>query len=165
MAGGVLRSVFGLESYAPRIRFRRNTRHGPAWFVEALFPGYPFARFNYAEEHRKVRHAAGVAGFFQFGERIAAVEEESMGVLHSLVGESGCMTVDPEPRFGEWVCGQQAMNGWQWLMGALEALEGALDGDTRGWVGSSFWESFKGRRSRVGMWGKGSGAASEFLVG
>ena len=32
--------IEGVEIYCPRIRFRKVTRRGPVWFLEALFPGY-----------------------------------------------------------------------------------------------------------------------------
>ena len=34
----------GFEAFCPRIRHQRRTVRGKVWFVEALFPGYLFAR-------------------------------------------------------------------------------------------------------------------------
>ncbi len=33
------------EVFCPRIRFQRRTPRGMVWFVEAMFPGYLFAKF------------------------------------------------------------------------------------------------------------------------
>jgi transcriptional antiterminator RfaH len=57
----------GVEAYCPRIRFRRTTRRGAVWFVEALFPGYFFARFAPAASLRAVRHARQVIRVVEFG--------------------------------------------------------------------------------------------------
>ena len=56
-----------LEVYLPRIRFKRSTRMGPAWFTEALFPSYLFARFDLLSSVRRVHHARGVTGVVHFG--------------------------------------------------------------------------------------------------
>lgn len=42
----LLRTIAGIEVFSPRLRIRRQTRRGVVWFVEALFPGYLFARFD-----------------------------------------------------------------------------------------------------------------------
>src|SRR5437868_15317244 len=66
-----LRKRFGIVCFSPRLRSRKLTRRGAVWFVEAMFPGYFFAQFDFVTERRRVEHAAGVRGLVQFGERIA----------------------------------------------------------------------------------------------
>jgi transcriptional antiterminator RfaH len=62
-----LEQELDIEAFAPRIRFKRATRQGAAWFTEALFPSYFFARFDLASSLKKVRYARGVHGVVHFG--------------------------------------------------------------------------------------------------
>ncbi len=64
-------SISEVEVFCPRVRFRKQTNRGPVWFVESMFPGYLFARFDYPALHRRVRQGPGVSGFVQFGDRLA----------------------------------------------------------------------------------------------
>src|SRR6266566_5595998 len=54
LAAIALRRQFGIECFSPRLRFRKMTNRGPVWFVEAMFPGYLFAKFVYSKQHRAV---------------------------------------------------------------------------------------------------------------
>lgn len=65
----------GVETYCPRIRFQRGTRRGKVWFVEALFPGYFFARFVPAVSVRAVRHSQNVIRIVEFGDQMSPVPE------------------------------------------------------------------------------------------
>ena len=67
VAAGSLRQLPGVEVFAPRLRFRKPTRRGPVWFVEALFPGYLFARFDWEAQAKAVQYAYGVLGIVHFG--------------------------------------------------------------------------------------------------
>ena len=67
VAAGSLRQVPAVAVFAPRLRFRKHTRRGPVWFVEALFPGYLFARFDWATQLKAVQYARGVTGVVHFG--------------------------------------------------------------------------------------------------
>ena len=71
IAGLCLRQFSEVEVFCPRVRIRKQTNRGPVWFVEAMFPGYLFARFDYPTLHRRVRQGPGVSGFVQFGDRLA----------------------------------------------------------------------------------------------
>lgn len=62
-----------VEAYCPRIRFEKATRRGPVWFVEALFPGYLFARFDPGTSLRAVQSSPNVSGVIQFGPEIPAL--------------------------------------------------------------------------------------------
>jgi transcriptional antiterminator RfaH len=89
-----------VEVFAPRIRFRKATRRGPVWFVEALFPGYLFARFPYPECHRFVRSCGGVSGIVHFGDRVPVLPDEHIAAL-----KAGCpnseTVLEPELRAGD----------------------------------------------------------------
>ena len=70
----------GVDVFCPRIRFEKTTRRGRVWFVEALFPGYLFARFDLAESLRAVQSSQQVSGLVHFGTDFptlnrAAIEE------------------------------------------------------------------------------------------
>src|SRR5438034_7393594 len=69
-----LRKQYQITCFAPRLRMRKLTRRGAVWFVEAMFPGYFFAQFDYVTERRRVEHAPGVRGLLQFGDRLAKID-------------------------------------------------------------------------------------------
>jgi len=77
----------GVETFLPRIRFRRTRRQGPVWVTEALFPNYVFARFNWHTQVRIIRHAAGVSDVVHFGKRWPTVPDEVMVDLRSRFGD------------------------------------------------------------------------------
>jgi transcriptional antiterminator RfaH len=53
-----------------------------------MFPCYLFARFDFAELHRKVRYAQGVSGIVRFGTRYPTIEEETLAPLWAETGAS-----------------------------------------------------------------------------
>src|SRR5260221_5470813 len=53
IAAACLPQTCEVEVFCPRLRFRKLTSRGPVWFIEAMFPGYLFARFDYANCHRR----------------------------------------------------------------------------------------------------------------
>ena len=70
------------------------TQRGPVWFVEAMFPGYLFAKFVYSEQHRAVESSHGIQGIVQFGDRLATLSENIVVGLQSTVGPEEVVTVD-----------------------------------------------------------------------
>src|SRR5438105_2686758 len=78
LAAIALRQRLGVPCFAPRIRYRKATRRGAVWFVEAMFPGYLFAHFAYRELHRQVKHSPGVTSIVRFGDRVAAISEATL---------------------------------------------------------------------------------------
>jgi len=101
MAAAALRKNLGIECLSPRIRFRKNTRRGPVWFVEAMFPGYLFARFVFAEMHRQVQAAHGVSTIVRFGSRVASIPETTIASLREASGQAEMIVFNPEPRVGD----------------------------------------------------------------
>lgn len=75
-AAHLRRMVEEIEVFCPRLRIRRRTRRGATWFVEALFPGYLFARFNPVRSMLLVRSVPGVQKVVGFGARIPAISRE-----------------------------------------------------------------------------------------
>ncbi len=94
LAATALRRQFQIECFSPRLRFRKMTQRGPVWFVEAMFPGYLFAKFVYSEQHRAVESSHGIQGIVQFGDRLATLSENIVVGLQSTVGPEEVVTVD-----------------------------------------------------------------------
>ena len=117
IAAASLRRNMGLECLSPRIRFRKNTRRGPVWFVEAMFPGYLFARFVFSEVHRQVQAAHGVSTIVRFGSRVASIPEATIASLREISGDEELVVFNPEPRVGDEV---------QIAEGALLGLEAVV---------------------------------------
>jgi transcriptional antiterminator RfaH len=109
-----LRKRFNIVCFAPRLRSRKLTRRGPVWFVEAMFPGYFFAQFDYVTEGRRVEHSPGVTGILQFGDRLATIDAATIAGLQQRVEADEVITIDPELRVGQEV---------QIARGPLQGLE------------------------------------------
>ena len=101
LAATALRRRFGIECLSPRLRFRRLTQRGPVWFVEAMFPGYLFARFVYSTQHRAVESSHGVRGILRFGQRLATLPENTIIALQSKAGAEEVVTIDSSPKIGQ----------------------------------------------------------------
>ena len=73
VAAGQLRNLEGVEVFSPRLRYRKATRRGKIWWVEAMFPGYVLARFDILEMERAVTFCQGVRGLVRFGSEIPPI--------------------------------------------------------------------------------------------
>lgn len=69
------------EVFCPRIRYEKSTRRGKVWFIEALFPGYVFARFDLANDLRAVNAASGVTGVLKFADQYACIADAEIAEL------------------------------------------------------------------------------------
>ena len=96
IAAAHLRQTSPVEVFLPRIRFKRATRQGMAWATEALFPGYLFARFDWHESLRLVRHSRGVRGVVHFGERWPAIPDDIIRELQQTIGATELRTIPAE---------------------------------------------------------------------
>jgi transcriptional antiterminator RfaH len=94
IAAACLRPISDLEVFCPRVRFRKHTSRGPVWFVEPMFPGYLFARFDYAIYHRRVRQGPGTRGFVQFGDRLGLLPDELIRELKARMGDDELVEID-----------------------------------------------------------------------
>ena len=101
LAATALRRQFGVECFSPRLRFRKMTRRGPVWFVEAMFPGYLFAKFVYAAQHRAVENSHGIRGIVHFGDLLATLPEHIVASLQSKVGAEEIVTLDCSIKVGQ----------------------------------------------------------------
>jgi transcriptional antiterminator RfaH len=77
------------------------TQRGPVWFVEAMFPGYLFAKFIYSTQHRAVESSHGIRGIVHFGDRLATLPENIVAALKSRVGAEEIMTLDCSIKVGQ----------------------------------------------------------------
>ena len=93
------------------------TRRGPVWFVEAMFPGYLFAKFVYATQHRAVENSHGIRGIVHFGDYLAILSENIVAALQSGVGPEEVVTVDSSIKIGQLV---------QITEGPFQGLEGVV---------------------------------------
>ena len=101
LAATALRRQFGVECFSPRLRFRKMTQRGPVWFVEAMFPGYLFAKFIYSTQHRAVESSHGISGIVHFGDRLAILPENIVTALQSSVGSEEIVTLDCSIKVGQ----------------------------------------------------------------
>jgi transcriptional antiterminator RfaH len=120
LAAAGLRQLLQIESFGPRVRFRKSTRRGAVWFTEAMFPGYLFARFIFATFHRQVEYAPGIRGLVRFGERVAALPDNAIETMREASGEQEVVTFDPELRIGDSV--QIAEGAFQGLQAVVTQL-------------------------------------------
>jgi len=101
VAATALRRQVGISCFSPRLRFRRATRRGAVWFVEAMFPGYLFAEFVYSRQCRQVEYSSGVQGVVRFGDQIATLEENTISNLRQTADEDEVVTFDPDLQIGQ----------------------------------------------------------------
>lgn len=101
IAADHLRQIPGTAVFLPRVRFQRKTVRGLAWFTEALFPGYVFARFNFQQQFRQVNHAGGVRGIVHFGDRWPTIPDEAIAELQLALGTENIHTITDPLAVGE----------------------------------------------------------------
>jgi len=101
LAATALRRQLGVKCFSPRIRFRKPTRRGAVWFVEAMFPGYVFAEFIFSRQHRQVEYSSGVQGVVRFGDQVATVDPSLIGSLQEKAGAEEVVTYNPEIEVGQ----------------------------------------------------------------
>jgi len=103
LAATTLRRQFAIDCLSPRLRFRKMTQRGAVWFVEAMFPGYLFAKFIYAKQRRAVESSHGVSGTVHFGDRLATLSEDVVAGLQARVGAEEIVTIDCSIEVGQLV--------------------------------------------------------------
>ena len=101
LAATALRRHLGIRCFSPRVRFRKPTRRGAVWFVEAMFPGYIFAEFTFARQHRQVEYSSGVQGVLRFGDQVATVDPTLIANLQEKAGDEEMVTFNPEIEVGQ----------------------------------------------------------------
>ena len=89
------------EVFCPRIRYEKSTRRGKVWFVEALFPGYVFARFDLVDDLRAVNAASGVTGVLKFADQFACISDAEIAEMRKEFPEEENEIRVIEPKIGE----------------------------------------------------------------
>ena len=69
IAAAILDRLNEVEVFCPRISQIKKTRTGKKRFVEAMFPGYIFAKFQFHAHSRQVVHSQGITRMVELGER------------------------------------------------------------------------------------------------
>jgi transcriptional antiterminator RfaH len=101
IAAACLRQTCEAEVFCPRVRFRKQTNRGPVWFVESMFPGYLFSRFDYTAIHRRIRQSPAISGFVQFGEGLALLPDTLVAEIKRCIDNDEILTVDPSLKPGQ----------------------------------------------------------------
>jgi transcriptional antiterminator RfaH len=113
-----LRERVAVEVFAPRVRAIQNTRRGLVVnATEALFPGYLFARFSYADQVRHVISTCGVTGVVAFGGNPPPIADPVIEYLRREVNEAGQTAAAPILAEGSWV---------RILSGCFQYIEGRV---------------------------------------
>ena len=91
----------GLEVFCPLLRFERARKSGRVRVLEAMFPGYLFARFCYGEQHRLVGASNGVSTIVSFGGIPAIVPEAIIAELRASVDDGEMIEIPTNLFIGE----------------------------------------------------------------
>lgn len=100
-AAHLRRALSEIEVFSPRLRIRKSTRRGAVWFVEALFPGYLFAKFEPASTMLAVKSSPGVRTIVTFGIHAPLVPDEVINHLRSQFDENESYEVPDIVREGD----------------------------------------------------------------
>lgn len=106
IAARAMEQLEGVRSFCPRLRYRKATRRGKVWWVEAMFPGYVFAFFSRAENERNIVHTHGVMTMLKFGDYVPEIPGSFIAELNEQMqqfkeGEEDTMTLEPAVNVGD----------------------------------------------------------------
>jgi transcriptional antiterminator RfaH len=103
VAASMMSSLLGIETFCPRIRFKRATPRGKVWFIEALFPSYFFAFFDPVTELRAVKSSHNVLNLVNFGNQLAQVPEEVIAYLQQEMSGDAIKSLETPIKEGDLV--------------------------------------------------------------
>jgi transcriptional antiterminator RfaH len=89
-----LRARHGIESFLPRIRYRRVEARGAVWTTEALFPNYLFVRCDLARAWQQVQCVPGVTELVRFGSQCPSIPGEVIEGLRALLGAQDVYVIE-----------------------------------------------------------------------
>ncbi|MGZ0654170.1 transcription termination/antitermination protein NusG [Coraliomargarita sp. W4R53] len=98
IAAAILNRLEEVEVFCPRISQVKKTRAGKKRFVEALFPGYIFAKFHYPTHSRQVIHSQGITRMVELGDRRVIPEriiEDLKASLPAGIIEAPDLSIEP----------------------------------------------------------------------
>lgn len=90
-----------MEVFSPRLRYLKKTVRGKVWYVEALFPGYVFARFSLGQWLRAVNYTNAVLRVIHFGGRYPTVPQEIIALWRERVDGEALITVQEQLEAGD----------------------------------------------------------------
>jgi transcriptional antiterminator RfaH len=91
-----LKARHGIESYLPRIRYRRVEARGAVWTTEALFPNYLFVRFDLARACQQVQCVPGVTELVRFGSQYPPIPGEVIEGLRARLGAQDVYVIEEQ---------------------------------------------------------------------
>jgi len=91
----------GVETFVPRIRFRRKTKNTAMWVTEALFPSYFFARLHPKHSIRLLEYSHGVIGVVHFGDHWPSIPDQVIQNLSVTMGGNNICTISDDITPGE----------------------------------------------------------------
>ena len=97
-------TAWGVETFAPRIKKRRNDPYPgskPVFISQSLFPLYLFARFDAGRMLHKIYYTRGVRSVVSFNGRPLPVEDEIVRLIQSRVDDGGFVQLYEELKSGE----------------------------------------------------------------
>lgn len=68
-----LENAAGFPTFAPIIRYLKNTRRGKVTFQEAMFPGYVFVFCDLQAAYRRILATSGIRQLVRYGETVPTV--------------------------------------------------------------------------------------------
>lgn len=116
IAASMLSKSMDIEVFSPRLSQIKKTRAGKKRFVEAMFPGYIFARFKYAEQYRQVMHSQGVTRIVEQADR-RVVPDQVIEELKASIPEGVIEAPDPSIEPGAQI---------EFVSGSLKGLNGKV---------------------------------------
>ena len=106
IASKSLNQLEGIETFCPRLRYKKATRRGKIWWVEAMFPGYIFAYFVRKDKERLIIHTHGVMTLLKFGTHVPTISSTFIAELCQQMqdqetGEDDMLTLQPTVQKGD----------------------------------------------------------------
>lgn len=98
-----LRNALDLEVCCPQVRYKKSTARGKVWWVEAMFPGYIFVRFNCHEHLRAVCGAQGVMKVLQFGDFVPTIDASFVDRLREELNEGEQIVIQHDVNEGDFL--------------------------------------------------------------
>lgn len=98
IAAAILDRLDEVEVFCPRISQVKKTRAGKKRFVEAMFPGYIFAKFQFQAHSRQVVYSQGITRMVELGERRVIPERIVQDLKESLpegIIEAPDLSIEP----------------------------------------------------------------------
>ena len=106
IAARAMNQIEGVQSFCPRLRYRKATRRGKIWWVEAMFPGYIFGFFCREQNERNIVHTHGVMTILKFGDYMPEIPSSFIADLTQQMqelneGDDDIMTLEPTVSEGD----------------------------------------------------------------